>query len=158
MGVRSTDMTHKFDKTMILTILLMIGLSVTSSIIAPSDNFEFTLSNYIIGYCLTILGIIFVVYLIRHISGNKLRSKKHAEHPRFFSVWSYFWRATLTYALAYFSAVSITIIFDFRIEIPSVSATIVASFLTYFMSVFYVWLLFSKNRRGQFNWLIQTIR
>lgn len=72
-------------------------------------------------------------------------------------VWSYLWRALLLRQLTVFFSVVAAMLFSYKPPLPSLSFTVFLDFVSLLFAPGSAWLCFSKNRRGQFAWLVNSL-
>ncbi|MFQ3247638.1 MAG: hypothetical protein ACI9SP_004297 [Arenicella sp.] len=152
-------MFYSFDKTMLIAALLLVTVMLMTSIVFPPQFFEFSFSQRLLGFFLRVVEIVFILFLIRHIRGNEFKIKVDSNRPEKLSIWSYFWRAAVVHGIATLSfAIARLLFVGVQVEIPSVPEAVLIAVLISLLSIFYVWLMFSKDRRGQLVWLMQLVR
>lgn len=149
-----------FDKNMIIAIVILITLALAISISSFLNQTNMSIENVTLGLALEIFWAIFLVYMIQLLGGSRKISKKHPSVYEKRGAFGYLWRTLIVKYLSLFVIVLLLTLFSLasRIEAPSALYTLVSFGLSIIASVFVIWLLFSKDRAGQFKWVIAIFR
>lgn len=146
------------DKDQIFASLVLIVTGILLGFVPPENQFEFTKVNIVAGHIISIVFSFFCVYLIKIVRGNEQIKKNEVVQVKPLGVWGYYWRGFLTISIAPFFSMLVAHLFKLRFEIPSLPYTITLSTISFFTIVLLIWLLFSKSRKQQLNWVIRMFR
>lgn len=148
-----------FDKPMLVAIAiqlaLVVFLSITSFVGSPST----TASNVLVGFVTNAFWVFFLVYLIRRLRGNLVILKKQSSVYSHLGAWGYLWRSLVAKYLSFFLMLVALALFNGGAALnSSIDLTILSFGLSFVSSIVVVWLLFSRDRRAHFIWLVAIFR
>ena len=103
---------------------------------------------------------IFVIYCLAAMRGKKIYLKTREPAESALGIWGYIWRSLIIqYVAAVLAAIFLNLSGLSYIGIASpVVFTIVSGLLNLPFVVMVVWLLFSRRKREQLNWIVSLIR
>lgn len=139
-----------FDPIAKKSIVALIIFELTISLLTTKYNVEFALINLALSALFSLIYPIYMVFLLSkltNIVGSNVSNKTYG-------IWSYIWRVLLIKYLSILFSVCIYTVLSYKAS-PSVQFTLLIWLLSFVTSLFFVWLFFSKDRKGQFFWLAE---
>ena len=141
----------------LIMVIISTAFTVASYFIpADSDTKMFTLENESISLLMQTLYILIAVLLIKRIRGNKVINEKEKNIASEIKVIGYIWRTYLIKYISLFLSVFVMAV-TFK-PIPSIQHTITAFIFQLLFTVPIIWLLFSRNKRKNIQWLLSLFR
>ncbi len=137
----------RFSKSMTKASLILasfVSILLVVQLLSPGD---FSTLNIMLSLILELVWVYLLVLLIRLV-----RTEDDL------GVMGYLWRCIVSKYLSLFVALFSIVAFFGSLHVPSIKSTSIILISGMLVSIFVVWVIFSKNRKSQLYWLLAIFR
>jgi hypothetical protein len=155
---------NSFNRSMIIAaIIMVVTISMIWSLTYFVEPSEVDIVEEVINYIFTVIQIVFAIYFIRRLRIRNLGASNEVIADEL-GIWGYCWRVVITILISLFVfivpivLVSIFTGFSLIERVPQLTISIAAGIVTFPIILLVIWLIFSKDRKRQFNSLMSIFR
>lgn len=139
--------------------IFLILMAVSATINTTQAEPAFTLVEDIFSFVSSAVCAGFVFYCLVNMHGGIKRSRKAPYHEMSIGIWGYFWRGFLIFYLSFACILFIAFIFNLKnAKVEFFVLFITTSILNFLFIPLITWIFFSKDRKGQINWVLSFLR